>query len=596
MQQYLLINPEFAYAGAAAAVLIFILSIRRGSRLDTAYLDLWSRALAQAGFLERAAQWVPAAGSLLLMIGVAGGGLAAARPLIRREGARTYFYCIDRSATMAAVEGGVSRLDRAKTEVLDELKKARPIDRIGLFTIGRDLELLSPETVDRAALASAIRNITVQPAKSNLAPLRLLDDARAPVFVLTDGANGKDSYRANFERETGALRFWTHGEAVENAGIVDLEIVDPFPENAAVARCVVHNHSRTARALDVLLIRDGKQLAAQTIQIEKDADARAEFAFARGDGGIFQLRLSPGDAFPPDDEATFMIEAPARAPLVLITNPEEPRQAFLEAAARALALDLQIPLGEAANADDAPAEAIILQNGGRVSNITKRAILFGAAGAGIASARTAGPVETLLQFDRREPLLHSLSLESLILSPTVDFADSDGAFGSGLSGPAIVKITKGGRRAVCTSFTIDASNFPLLQGDFPVFLRRAFLWCAGGDSAVVPFVRLGSDPTAIWRDVPDTGPTAPGPCIVGGRRSTASLLDRELCNVDGRSPVGDAALPAGPPVDEEFTTVAAAVAAIAFALASALALAMRTRSLPLPSAANSPPAIQIEHF
>lgn len=555
-------------AGAAAAALILIFTIRRGRPMGTPYLDLWERALSSAGIWERVAQWFPGASAVFMICSVLFAGLAAARPIYRSEGAREWYYCIDRSASMATVEGGRSRLDAVKTNIRERLQKGNPRDRIGLLTIGDRLEIVARPGEDRAALAAAISNIEILPRRGDLEALSVLESENTPILLFTDGANRKLESLQKIRAKVRSLRVESAGAKADNTGIIHLEIDDPFPEKEITVKCTVARRAASSANVNIEILRGEVVVKAQSVEMLASSEAELSFTFDRGDGGLHRLRLTPGDAFPLDDEAAFLLETPARAPLVIVEN-GTPGDPFLEAAARALALDLQIPLGRAASAADAPADAVVLQSGGSIGGFCNKAILFGAAGDGIGErSASRGALSTILQINRRHPLLEGLLLESLIARPSLQLSPLAESLVIGTDGAEIGLVTSGGRRIVASSFTLDQCNLPLLQSEYPLFLRRAFVWCAAGEARVVPFVKTGFDEGAPWRGLsPDAGPPRLGPCVLNGRPSAASLLDPLLVDANARAvPFGDP-MPAGPPVDKDLSPISGALAAAALFLA-----------------------------
>lgn len=568
MNYYLLLRPEFAWAGALAAVFFILLNLRRGRRVWTPYLDLWQRALAQSSLWERAAQWLPGAGALFTAAGIAFAGLAASRPVHRQEGPRDLYLCLDESATSLAVENGQTRLQAAKDRALEYLQKARPGDRFGIITVGGDFQALQPLTSDLAAVRAAIGNARPRARRWNKVYLPILEALDAPAVLFTDNAS-------NFavDRSAGSrLRIESTGGAVDNAGIVDFNIQDPFPENEVRVRVHVkwNQHAPARRVLECL--QKNTVVASESLPIESAGDRWIDFIIPRGPGGILQFRLTPADAFEMDDSAAVLVEEPASAPLVMIQKSGATRSPFLEAAARAIAIDLGIPLAEADSAASAPPGSVILQNGGDAGDFAQ-GILFGASSPEIALPRpsTGNDITQTLQISRRHPLLEGLLLQPLIALPVVELADGVETLVTGTSGPSMGIYHKNGRRVVCTSFTIEKSNLALLQMELPVLLRRAFVWCARGESRCIPFVRVEPDPSAPWRGVdPMFAPPGPGPCEIGGRPAFASLLDESLVNIDARPASFGEPLPAGPPVDDELSKSVALAAAAAFALALAL--------------------------
>jgi hypothetical protein len=372
------------------------------------------------------------------------------------------------------------------------------------------------------------------------------------------------------------------GTPLDNCGIVDLEVRDPFPEKEAEISATIRNAGIAPRHGTLRILREDQQYASVDFDLAAGAETRPTLAVARGAGGSFRASLEPADALTADDDATFLLAAPVAAPIVLAKTNNGP-SAYLEAAARALAAELDVPLFSAGDARSAPADAVILQEGGSLTSPPQRAILFGTSVPGLAApAAPAAEPEPIVRFDGNHPFLAGILLDRLRAIPTVTFdptgAPAPGAVSGARAftarGPALListKIAGGDARAVAWSFELANSNFPALDGAFPVFLRRAFLWLAEAGARSPAVTRAGEDPMAPLEGRPARGPGKVGPWrLPSGAAATASLLDARTTDLAPGLSSGDPSVAAGTSRGRPLTGLVAWAAAIAFGAALAL--------------------------
>jgi len=562
MNGYGLVEPAIAIAGGVAAIAILLLAIRRGTRVETAYLDLWERALASSSLWERWLRRAPNTQILLLACGALLAGVAASGPHQRKRGVRDLLLVVDRSATMATREGSATRLDLAKEWVRDAIASQDPEDRIGLAAAGHTLEAIAAPSRDRAGLLASLAKLEIEEVGSDLAAAGAALEGFPKQTILVSDLAGK---------KVGLPRTHVVGSESENLGIVDLRVEDPFPDSDARVTATIRNGGHAERNAVVTVERGGEEAARGEARVAAGGETQLSIPFPRGRGGLHSVRLRPGDAFALDDEATFLLTPSATAPIILVRNDEGPSPA-LEALARALALELGVPLGTVASAADAPAEAVVFQEGGKLAKLPARAFLWGVECPELDRAG-AIPAPEILGFDAAHPLTRGLRLERLVVKPKIALADSGEALVRGAGGPLLLAKSEGDRRVVAAAFRLADANFPVLEGAFPVFGRRAFLWLAHDARRTVPFRRTGDDPTAPLYGWPVEGPGRIGPCeLPTGESSTASLLDRTTTDIAPAAGRSEGTLEEPDPRIFPLGMPCALAAALAFLIAFALEL------------------------
>jgi hypothetical protein len=109
-----------------------------------------------------------------------------------------------------------------------------------------------------------------------------------------------------------------------------------------------------------------------------------------------------------------------------------------------------------------------------------------------------------------------------------------------------------------------------LEGGFPVFLRRAYLWLSGGGAPILGATRSGDDREGALVGRPVRGPRRLGPwTLPSGDETTASLLDARCVSLDTThrpEPALALGAPSAETLGEEFAWSAAAFFALALAL------------------------------
>ncbi|MFN0206170.1 MAG: vWA domain-containing protein [Planctomycetota bacterium] len=567
-----LLEPRWAAAGAAAAAIIVILSIRHGVRGESAYTDLWHRALAESSLFERWSRWFPRLSIVMIAIAAVLLGLSLANPVRELEGPRDLMLAIDRSASMTAVESGVSRLDASKQKIQQMFGAARPGDRFGIVSLGRELQIHTALQNDRREWERALAEIEAEPFASDLTkPLSALAGAAAPIVLFTDAAGEKSKVLGNVI-ENANLQIVTEraGSVVANTGIIELEVSDPFPEDEASVKLTIATTKAAGEMLNCIVERGDLTVASAKVFIPAKGRADVTIPFPRGEGGFHRVRMVESDAFALDQEAFFMIEKPARAPIVYV-RPGGGGSIFLESALTALAEEFGVSLAIAKSAADAPRDAVVIQNGGAVEGDPPRGIFFGVTKADASVARRDSKVSEIIRIEPKHFLIEGLFFDLLLAERSAALHSEFNSIVSAACGPVVAVESRGAARRVWCSFQLENSNFTILKAAFPIFMRRAFAWCAKGERDFIPFVRAGADPFAALagilpkdrRSISRLGKLT----FADGRESAVNLLEPRLLDISAGEALSASALPSRPILKESLASIPAACAAAAFLIA-----------------------------
>jgi hypothetical protein len=583
------VYPGWGVAGAAAGIVILLLSLRRGRPSESAYVDLWRRALAEAGWIERLSRWFPGAAAWFAAVGVALAGAALATPMREEAQPRDLCIAIDCSASMAARDGGdLSRIEAARRAIAGILDGAAPGDRFCMVAVGSRLLESGALSASRAEWARALAAIEVEPRASDLSSaLRALEGLGMEVVLASDFAGAKRETAAKLPTWTGAgAAAIAVGSDAYNTGILDLSVDDPFPEDRVIMNIRLATDSSEAVRVAIACEGGGarKTFAPETVRRNEHRPVRLEMP--RGRGGLFTIRIEPGGALALDDTVSFYVETPASSPIVYVRRPAGGSR-FLEAALNALAAEFKVPMYTAESAADAPKGSIVFQDGGRLDGDPARAVLFGVECAGLAAPAADHNISEIIKIAPGQFATRGLSFESLLSRRSVVFErafESDrGRFTplveSG-AGSVVGLEAQGGsgavaRRRLWCAFELENSNLPVLSATFPVFMRRAFAWCAKDSIEAPSFVKSSADPWLTAKGAPPAGTGRVGEVSIGPYRTWSNFLEPQLVPVKaGRSP-----LPANLPARATRRVTYASLPALASALAFAIAMVLEAAAL-----------------
>jgi hypothetical protein len=235
---------------------------------------------------------------LLRMSIVALLAIALARPVVHGawgEGATvTAVIILDRSASMAVQDAGVSRFDRAKEAAIQVIATLRRGDRVYLLTTGDEPAPPSDPTTDLQALAAKITSLTVAPGEADVAEtlskaadlldqsrgareLYLITDRQAVSFRHLDAAFAQNWQQRN--PSPNRPRFITipiGGEQVDNVAIRSITLLSPPAISGQPAHFAidVRNYSKLPRTnLPLTISTSNRELATTTVNLPPEGAA-----------------------------------------------------------------------------------------------------------------------------------------------------------------------------------------------------------------------------------------------------------------------------------------------------------------------------------
>ncbi len=253
-------------------------------------------------------------------------GVALAQPEITLPwtSARTRAIIIDTSTSMALVEGGSSRLERARQRAAVLIREMRGADQVALIGAGPQPRLIDRGHVaDSARLLGALTALDVEGSGSDLvsaftiAETLLLDQPGAEIFVLTDGALSPP----NFSNIRFPVRIEVLGTEQPNRAVATLAARTDAAQAIHIYARLVNAGNRLFRGPVQLWLDDQLQL---TEQVSMQAGAVLELSWTlRGPAQQVRIELDGADGLPLDDTATVVVNnrRPIRVLLVADDSP-----------------------------------------------------------------------------------------------------------------------------------------------------------------------------------------------------------------------------------------------------------------------------------
>ncbi len=451
---------------------------------------------------------------------------------------------IDHSASMNAVEGGTTRLERAK-RVAEEIVAGLGADGSSggamVVSFAAQPRVLAPFTGDTAVLRDAVRSVPPTDQAGRLdAALRLVapfaqqaaaDTEQSLVaYILSDGRvheageplalpGAQVRFVQVAEREAGAA----------NVGFTSFSARRDFERPQVVQVFARLSNDGAQRVeLTVSLHLDGRVQSAQRAEIPA-ATAGApgsrslRFDLTLAGAGLIEVRHDHADALAADDAARLHL-APARPLRVLLVTPGN---AFLARAFRSVGVRELVTMTPQAYEDqdagelrrgswseasttggiDAGFDLIVFDRYAPRAVPPVSSVSFEAAppieGLELVPAgEGAGGPEVVLDWDRGHPLMRHVALDDVLVEGAGRLALPNRAtvLATGQGGPILAEVPAEGTRHVVASFDVLRSNWPLYVS-FPVFVNNAVqtlglgslgdaagLAYQPGDVAVVPLL------------------------------------------------------------------------------------------------------------
>jgi hypothetical protein len=349
----------FGLLALAAVPLILVLHLlrERRRRMVVASLALWRR-IAPPQPRDRRVRW-PRWWRLLLHLLIAAAiALALAQPVFAgwsQAPARHLALVIDTSASMAARDGGASRIAEARRRAADLVRSTSAADRVTVIAAGAVPRIVADGAAGDAILA-ALATIEAGGAGCDLtAALALAEAALAAgyareIVVFSDGGATPVPTRVGVP-----LRWEAIGGDPGNRAITQFAVRRGAAEVSVFAHIV--NDDDRPLATVAQLSADGVALRRENLGIAPRSATDLVWT-VQSTAATLSLSLDGADALPADDVAYARIGAPAALEVVLVS-------ARPEVMLRALAAVPGLTVRAVAPADDTPltGSALVVYDG-----------------------------------------------------------------------------------------------------------------------------------------------------------------------------------------------------------------------------------------
>lgn len=559
-----LLDPLSTILTAAIAgpilVALYFLKLRR-RRVRVASTLLWQRAVQDLQVNEPFRWLRPSVLLFLQLLALALLAAAIGRPAIPGTSSASgrVILLIDRSASMNALDGdtGSTRLTdalRLARETIDDLSRGASVS---IVSYAATPEVLLAPTTDLSAARRALDRITPTDQPDNLAQaLELVsaltstetDETESPepttVILLSDGNFEPTGYAL----AGGQLVFRRVGppEATihDNLGITAISAAADF-NDPSLTRLFLRLENALDRevAATVVLTGPAGEIARRAVRVPSleagvPGAQSLTFELDRGTTGLVTARIDRQDRLDTDNAAHALI-APAARPRVMHITPEgqsDPaawvlgdilREMDLSSLSRASAAEVPALLAEGElNTYD----LILFDRVDVPEGVPAPTISFAAALPGYTIETEPESADRLTIWSRTHPVTRGLVLDGLRMTRASRFVPADTAqpaddLASGRLGPVIILLTEGRWRRLAVAFDPAASNWPLLDISFPLFLVQAvefftFAASPGGDTQATTSAPATIEATQGQGELVLQGPTTltarvPAPPIPG---------------------------------------------------------------------------------
>jgi hypothetical protein len=416
---------------------------------------------------------------LLQLLAAAVAALALAQPVLSSAagtGPPRLIVLVDTSASMAAVEGQVTRLDLAKNRAREVIGRSRRDTEIMIATAGPLPTVEQGFTTDRTVLYEVIRALDWQDGPGDLIKatemIRSLGSTReTDVVFVTDAAFGLS------ESTVFPSRFRTErvGSAVPNRAITRFQLRRRFDGSALEAYVELANFDSTAATLLLELSADGRTISRREVELEPDEIRPLAVDLPAASGSVFEARLVGNeDALSTDDAAYGVASSirPLRVQLVTEGN------YFLESI---LSVYPDVSLHITPTPDQSTGSDLLILDG-----VDAPAGLSGSILA-IATAMPDGPFEPLgyqsidrpVTMNHAHPIAEDLDLSDVTIARAMAGTLSGRSLVVAAVGniPLIYTHTGDGVRLVGFTFSLADSDLGL-RSSFPVLMNNIITWLA----------------------------------------------------------------------------------------------------------------------
>lgn len=455
-----------------------------------------SREHQESAWLRRLKRLLSLALSLLV---IAAAAAALARLIVAppADEAQNLVILVDRSASMAAVDGGATRLERGIGEIQRRLAGVPASVPVSVVAYDRRAEILLPRSTERRDIRRSLESIEVRPIEADAEPAMELAQQLAAIAMPAEVWHVTDapaaSQRDGRDEKITTRWFDVAGGRASNAGITGFALRrSPMERDTFQAFVQLHASGERPVESKLELRLDDQLVGLRTFELKPGEAKRFLTPIKAGDGAVLSLRLvSSGDALPLDDQVWARVP-PAEPMRVLWIAPEP--DPFTGLALSSLGTDKQVrvlqgkpdawPAAEVAGEFD-----VVLFEGWLPERWPERVPVIaidppGALGPVTVRRLTEGglPLDAVRPTDERHALLYGVASGRLMLTQT-SVMDADVNTGGleplwiGPSGPVLAAGDVRGQRVVAMAFSPMASESLPLTSSYPMLLGNAVYWC-----------------------------------------------------------------------------------------------------------------------
>lgn len=268
--------------------------------------------------------------------------LLFANPFIRRltpkaEGKKLVVVAVDRSFSMRAIDGGSTRLDKAKNEALNVLNGLPQGTSAEVIALAGTVQAMTQQTADPGELRSAVAAIQPGDSRATYGELArylrtLSENTKIPLEVHLVSDLQKSAMPPGFtdmrlDPDTALIFHPVGSEAanwtVENV-VAPQRVYDP---KRVRIQATVAGFNTPAAKRSVTLLLNGKTIQSKTVDVPASGRASAEFLGLDASYGFnkAEIRIDSADALAADDRYPFSVERTDPKKILFIDDGRHPR-------------------------------------------------------------------------------------------------------------------------------------------------------------------------------------------------------------------------------------------------------------------------------
>ncbi|GMW01677.1 MAG: hypothetical protein AMXMBFR84_28140 [Candidatus Hydrogenedentota bacterium] len=468
-------------------ILLYLLKQRR-RRVMVSNLLFWEKVLRDEHTITSFTRIRKLLSLLLQLLIVSLLALAVAQPLLSGGalGARRIVLILDRSASMTAVENGMTRFDKAKQLAQNVIRGMGQGDNLMLVTIADQADIVSPFTNGRKDLLDALDRVELTHGGTRFdKALSILDnlpkDERdTHVYVISDGAFDPVTFTPAENTQFAYLKV---GEAKDNVGIAafQLRALPASPRDFEIYFEAV-NHTESEKRIPYEVNAAGILVDAGELVLAAGASEVRTVRQFSNEGGEVDLFLDYDDAYPIDNRAYGVLPEPRVIPVTLVSE----GNLFLESALRTDdEIDLTMTLPANYSADPVEGDHVMIFDRWAPPATPKGIAVFLSAWPADLGLSSNGPLADAIitEWDEEHPINRHVSLTNVTIRSALkvncpdEFTPLISAFDDPL---ALIRSTTDSQTLVF-AFDENASDLPLRVA-YPILVANAVRYMAGIDS------------------------------------------------------------------------------------------------------------------